>query len=86
MQNRPLIDINTREGKTVVLEQDGDITFCVVTNDGCDQNNYLLIGLKMVVSSQLPRMPKEYIIRLVFDKYETCCCYSKIDVTIILSS
>ena len=30
--------------------------------------NYLLVGLKMVVSSQLPRMPKEYIVRLIFDK------------------
>lgn len=69
MQTKKLIDITTTEGKTCILERSGDITFCVVTNDGCDQNNYLLIGLKMVVSSQLPRMPKEYIIRLVFDKF-----------------
>ena len=67
-----MIDVRTTEGKTVVLEQDGDITFCVVTNDGCDQNNYLLIGLKMIISSQLPRMPKEYIVRLVFDKLDLC--------------
>lgn len=65
-----MIDIRTTEGKTVVLEQEGDVTFCVVKNDGHDQNNYLLIGLKMIVSSQLPRMPKEYIIRLVFDQQE----------------
>lgn len=64
-----MIDIQTIEGDTVVLERDGDITFCVVRNDGKDQNNYLLIGLKMVVSCQLPRMPKDYIVRLVFDKY-----------------
>ena len=63
-----MIDIRTTEGKTVVLEREGDITFCVVRNDGHDQNNYLLIGLKMIVSSQLPRMPKEYIVRLVFDQ------------------
>lgn len=69
MQSKKLIDISTTEGKTSILERDGDITFCIVTNDGCDQNNFLLIGLKMIVSSQLPRMPKEYIIRLVFDKY-----------------
>ena len=69
MQSKKLIDISTTEGKTAILERDGDITFCIVTNDGCDQNNFLLIGLKMIVSSQLPRMPKEYIIRLVFDKY-----------------
>ena len=65
-----MIDIRTTEGKTVVLEREGDVTFCVVKNDGHDQNNYLLIGLKMIVSSQLPRMPKEYIIRLVFDQQE----------------
>lgn len=69
MQSKKLIDISTTEGKAAILERDGDITFCIVTNDGCDQNNFLLIGLKMIVSSQLPRMPKEYIIRLVFDKY-----------------
>ena len=69
MQSKKLIDISTTDGKTSILERDGDITFCIVTNDGCDQNNFLLIGLKMIVSSQLPRMPKEYIIRLVFDKY-----------------
>ena len=63
-----MIDIRTTEGKTVVLEREGDVTFCVAKNDGHDQNNYLLIGLKMIVSSQLPRMPKEYIIRLVFDQ------------------
>ena len=63
-----MIDVRTTEGKTVVLEREGDITFCVVKNDGNDQNNYLLIDLKMVVGSQLPRMPKEYIVRLVFDQ------------------
>lgn len=63
-----MINIDTIEGTTEVLERDGDLTFCVVMNDGCDQNNYLLVGLKMVVSSQLPRMPKEYIVRLIFDK------------------
>lgn len=64
-----MINIDTIEGSTEVLERDGDLTFCVVTNDGCDQNSYLLVGLKMVVSSQLPRMPKEYIVRLIFDKW-----------------
>ena len=63
-----MINIDTIEGSTEVLERDNDLTFCVVTNDGCDQNSYLLVGLKMVVSSQLPRMPKEYIVRLIFDK------------------
>ena len=71
MQTPSLINIKTIEGKTSILEQEGDVTFVVVTNDGCDQNNYLLLGLKAVIGGQLPRMPKEYIVRLVFDKYDS---------------
>ena len=29
----------------------------------------LLTDLKNLISKQLPKMPKEYIVRLVFDKY-----------------
>ena len=84
MQNPLLINVNTIEGKTSILEREGDITFLVVTNDGCDQNNYLLIGLKAVIGSQLPRMPKEYIVRLVFDKYVCLGDYFTLDVMTVL--
>ncbi|KAK8798683.1 hypothetical protein WA158_007767 [Blastocystis sp. Blastoise] len=52
----------------VFLEQYGESTFSVIYNDGSDENLLGLTGLKMVISSQLPKMPREYIVRLVFDQ------------------
>ncbi len=40
----------------------------IVTNDGSSQNLIHLIGLKSLFAKQLPKMPKEYIARLVFDR------------------
>jgi len=52
-------------------EQSGIISFHVVSNTLSRQPNkqtlMWLIGLQNVFSHQLPRMPKEYITRLVFD-------------------
>jgi histone acetyltransferase len=39
-----------------------------ITNDGSRANLILLTYLKNVYGTQLPKMPKEYIARLVFDK------------------
>lgn len=52
-------------------EADGVISFHVVSND-CDTNQrrqklVWLLQLQCLFSTQLPRMPKEYITRLVFD-------------------
>ncbi len=44
-----------------------DISFRVFTNDGSDESSMALITLKNIFSRQLPKMPKEYIVRLVFD-------------------
>ena len=41
----------------------------IVTNDGSSQNLIHLIGLKSLFAKQLPKMPKEYIARLVFDRH-----------------
>lgn len=38
------------------------------TNDGSDESLIALIALKNIFSKQLPKMPKEYIVRLVFDR------------------
>lgn len=46
----------------------GKIDFKVVSNDGQDENLILLTHLKNIISKQLPKMPKEYIVRLVFDR------------------
>ena len=44
---------------------------CIVQNDGTRQNLIRLIGLKSLFAKQLPKMPKEYIARLVFNKQHT---------------
>jgi len=43
------------------------VTFEVVTNNSSDEACSRLIDLKNIFSRQLPKMPKEYIVRLVFD-------------------
>lgn len=60
-----------RDEAAKVEEQRGAISFCVVGNSLTQrvskQTMMWLIGLQNVFSHQLPRMPKEYITRLVFD-------------------
>lgn len=52
-------------------EKKGKIEFHVINNSLVNRPNkqtmMWLIGLQNVFSHQLPRMPKEYITRLVFD-------------------
>eukprot|EP00606_Chrysophyceae_sp_TOSAG23-5_P000372 GSChrysophyteH2.ASY1.ANO1.1400.1 assembled CDS len=45
-----------------------DISFKIVVNDGTEDNHEDLIHLKNIFSKQLPKMPREYIVRLVLDK------------------
>ena len=49
------------------LKQDS-IEFQVVVNDGSPHMMILLTGLKNIFQKQLPKMPKEYIARLVYDR------------------
>jgi len=49
-------------------EEKGNLEFKVISNDGTEKNLKLLTDLKNIISKQLPKMPKEYIVRLVFDK------------------
>ena len=44
-----------------------DISYKLFTNDGEDESLKALTTLKEIFSKQLPKMPKEYIVRLVFD-------------------
>ena len=48
-------------------EENGLIEFRKIRNDKTDENMRYLIDLKCVVSAQLPKMPKEYIVRLIMD-------------------
>ncbi|CAM9682071.1 unnamed protein product, partial [Choristocarpus tenellus] len=45
-----------------------DLKVEVITNDGDPDHMMMLIGLKEIFHRQLPKMPKEYIVRLVFDR------------------
>ncbi|KAL7549527.1 hypothetical protein ACHAWF_012797 [Thalassiosira exigua] len=44
------------------------IKHAIVENDGRQRSMILLVGLKSLFARQLPKMPKEYIARLVFDR------------------
>ncbi|KAJ2350024.1 histone acetyltransferase, partial [Coemansia sp. RSA 2618] len=57
------------EEKTAAMEQEkGLIHFEVVYNDGTDISMRRLTELKNIFQKQLPKMPKEYIARLVYDR------------------
>lgn len=49
-------------------EKEGEIKVQVVLNNGSPQSMILLTGLKNIFQKQLPKMPKEYIARLVYDR------------------
>lgn len=52
----------------VLEERRGDIEFRVVNNDGGHDSFIVLTGLKCIFQKQLPKMPKDYIARLVYDR------------------
>ena len=57
-----------REKPAVIEERTGLIQFRVVTNDGQPESEVILTGLKNIFMRQLPKMPREYITRLVLDR------------------
>lgn len=48
--------------------REGRVEFRLVTNDGTPSSYELLTGLKNIFQKQLPKMPREYITRLVYDR------------------
>ncbi|KAJ1933771.1 histone acetyltransferase [Linderina macrospora] len=58
----------SEEKTAAVEERQGLIRFEVVYNDTRDSSMRLLTGLKNIFQKQLPKMPKEYIARLVYDR------------------
>ncbi|KUI57142.1 Histone acetyltransferase GCN5 [Cytospora mali] len=56
------------EKPAVLEERAGDIQFRVVNNDGDKDSFIILTGLKCIFQKQLPKMPKDYIARLVYDR------------------
>ncbi|KAK4109470.1 histone acetyltransferase GCN5 [Canariomyces notabilis] len=56
------------EKPAVIEERNGEIEFRVVNNDGARDSWIILTGLKCLFQKQLPKMPKDYIARLVYDR------------------
>lgn len=52
----------------VAEERNGDIEFRVVNNDNSRESLIIMTGLKCIFQKQLPKMPKDYIARLVYDR------------------
>lgn len=70
-QSEPLITptpVDFPEKPAVTEEKTGLIEFRVVNNDNSREHNIILTGLKCIFQKQLPKMPKDYIARLVYDK------------------
>lgn len=57
-----------KEKPAVIEERRGIIQFRVVTNDNTPESMIILTGLKNIFQKQLPKMPREYISRLVYDR------------------
>ena len=69
----PGMGFSTRDRNIKIQEEKGIFEFMVIRNTGenDDENLHnmkLLTDLKNIIAKQLPKMPKEYIVRLVFDK------------------
>eukprot|EP01052_Picozoa_sp_SAG31_P023810 SAG31_NODE_1987_length_6724_cov_18.235925_1_plen_388_part_00 len=58
----------SRQNATKAEEEQQKIKFRLIQNDGRNESMIYLISLKNIFCRQLPRMPKEYITRLVLDR------------------
>jgi histone acetyltransferase len=70
----PGIGFSQRDKNIKIQEEKGLFDFLVIRNTGENNkenldNMKLLTDLKNIIAKQLPKMPKEYIVRLVFDKH-----------------
>jgi histone acetyltransferase len=67
INNDNIENIKPEEENNISKDND-EIYFKVFVNDDTDESSLALIALKNIFSKQLPKMPKEYIVRLVFDR------------------
>ncbi|KAF2818928.1 histone acetyltransferase GCN5 [Ophiobolus disseminans] len=71
------------EKPAVVEERNGEIEFRVVNNDGGRESTIILTGLKNLFQKQLPKMPKDYIARLVYDRTHLSIAILKMPLEVI---
>ncbi|KAH6880422.1 histone acetyltransferase GCN5 [Thelonectria olida] len=67
----------------VLEERNGEIEFRVVNNDGTRESSIIMTGLKCLFQKQLPKMPKDYIARLVYDRTHLSIAIVKMPLEVI---
>ncbi|KAL8899703.1 MAG: hypothetical protein Q9192_001439 [Flavoplaca navasiana] len=67
-ERKPITVVPFPEKPAVIEERNGEIEFRVVNNDNAGDSLIILTGLKCIFQKQLPKMPKDYIARLVYDR------------------
>lgn len=72
-----------KERPSVLEERDGKIEFRVVNNDNTRENLIVLTGLKNIFQKQLPKMPREYILRLVYDRLHLLMAVVRKPLTVV---
>ncbi|MCJ1464463.1 histone acetyltransferase [Pseudocyphellaria aurata] len=68
IDRKPVHIVPFPEKPAVIEERNGEIEFRVVNNDSKRESLIILTGLKCIFQKQLPKMPKDYIARLVYDR------------------
>ena len=84
--SEPLITptpVDFPEKPAVTEEKTGQIEFRVVNNDNSREHNIILTGLKCIFQKQLPKMPKDYIARLVYDKTHLSIAIVKLPLEVV---
>ncbi|EKV04080.1 Histone acetyltransferase GCN5 [Penicillium digitatum] len=71
------------EKPAVLEERSGEIEYRVVNNDGSIESMIILTGLKCLFQKQLPKMPKDYIARLVYDRSHLSMAIVKMPLQVI---
>lgn len=82
VQNIGLGFIN-RDVGAKVQEERREIVFKIIKNDQQKESLKMLIDLKNIFSRQLPKMPKQYIVKLVFDRNHESMVILKDDLKVI---
>ncbi|PGH14363.1 hypothetical protein AJ80_05953 [Polytolypa hystricis UAMH7299] len=75
--------MQVRMRPVVLEERNGEIEFRVVSNDGTPESWIILTGLKCLFQKQLPKMPKDYIARLVYDRTHLSIAIVKMPLEVI---
>jgi len=77
------LGFSARDAGVRTEEQQGIVEFRIIRNDKDPNHMKMLIDLKNIIARQLPKMPKEYIVKLIFDRKHEAMVIVKNDSKII---